>query len=248
MDSLAFLKLLAHDLRWQMLCSLTSSDYRVNELVTLVGQPANVVSYHLKQMRAAGVVETRRSDADGRDVYYSLDLDRLKSAFYAAGAALHPALGVIPQPQPAGPSLMNIGSLRVLFVCTHNSARSQMAEGLLRYIGGDAVQAYSAGSHPTTIHPEAVRTMDSMGVDIREQMVHHMSTFLDDRFDYVITVCDNAREVCPTFKSEGVKLHWGLPDPAAIADAIERRDAFAWTARRLQARINYFLTHHQESS
>src|SRR4249920_2800199 len=96
-----FIKLLAHDLRWGLLKALTTSDHRVQELVLLIGQPMNLVSYHLKKLREDGVVTTRRSEADGRDIYYSLDLGKLRTLYQAAGGALHPALASEPFPAPA---------------------------------------------------------------------------------------------------------------------------------------------------
>src|SRR6476659_8311290 len=90
----AFLKLLAHDMRWRLVSALARSDHRVNELVRLLDQPMNLVSYHLKQLRDQQLVTERRSSADGRDVYYSLDLDLLRTRYLATGAALHPALTI----------------------------------------------------------------------------------------------------------------------------------------------------------
>ena len=225
------IKLLAHDLRWSLLKNLTISDYQVHELVELIEQPMNLVSYHLKKLREGEIVFTRRSDADGRDIYYSLDLEMLRQQYLEAGAALHPAFGAVPQQAVTN-------DLRILVVCTHNSARSQMAEGLLRQ--HDHIDVHSAGSHPTTLHPDAIRTMDSMGIDIRGQHSKHISEFTSQHFDYVITVCDNAREVCPSFPG-GVQLHWGFSDPTMLEDPEARREAFQKTAQRLKSRIEYFL-------
>ncbi len=230
------IKLLAHDLRWQLVQLLSHSDYRVSELVDRLGEPANLTSYHLKKLRNGGLVYTHRSEADGRDTYYSLDLDSLRQEYRQAGGLIHPALVSQPGTDSARP-----GTLRVLFVCTHNSARSQMAEGLLRHLSGGAIEVYSAGSHPTRVHPEAIRAMDALGVDIRQQESTHIRKLETQPFNYVITVCDRAREVCPTFPGDGAQYHWGLPDPSKIDDEGERRQAFAETARRLQSRIEYFL-------
>lgn len=230
------LKLLANDLRWNLLKILTVGDFRVHELVERLDQPMNLVSYHLKHMRADALLTTRRSDADGRDVYYSLDLDRLRELYLKAGIALHPALGN-PAPLPIPDSLP---ALRVLFVCTHNSARSQMAEGFLRALSHEQVQVYSAGSHPTQVHPDAIRTMDSFGIDIRRQQARHVDEFAGQTFHYVITVCDNAREVCPTFPG-GPPIHWSFADPVIILDDDKRSAIFQQIAQRLQTRIGYFL-------
>ena len=231
-----FLRLLAHDVRWNVLRLLASGDYRVNELVAHVEQPMNLVSYHLKKLREDDIVQMRRSEADGRDTYYSLDLDRLRDLYRAAGRALHPSLAA-----PADQPVRVAGSPRVLFVCTHNSARSQMAEGLLRHLSQGRVSVTSAGSEPTQIHPDAIRTMQALGIDIRGQQSRGLESVTGSAFDYVITVCDRAREICPAFPGEGQQFHWGFADPTRIDDAAQRQQAFAATAQRLKTRIEHFL-------
>jgi protein-tyrosine-phosphatase/DNA-binding transcriptional ArsR family regulator len=233
------LRLLAHDLRWSLLQCLMTGDYQVHELVALLQQPMNLVSYHLKQMRDASLVSARRSDADGRDVYYSVELDTLRQAYLAAGSALHPALITMDESPSLHPTALP--RTRVLVVCTHNSARSQMAEGLLRARGGGQIEVYSAGSHPTRLHPEAVRVMDAAGIDIRGQHSKSLSEFEGQAFDYVITVCDQAREICPTFPGGAVYTHWGFADPTAHEDRTARAHAFEQTAKRLAGRVDYFL-------
>jgi protein-tyrosine-phosphatase len=233
-----FIKLLSNEVRWGVLKALASGDHQVNELVTLLRQPTNLVSYHLKKMRDEALVTTRRSEADARDVYYSLDLPRFRQRFLEAGQALHPAIGLaLPTFDPA-----RLLAQRVLFICTHNSARSQMAEGLLRHLSAGRLEVLSAGSHPTRVHPGAIRAMDKLGVDIRAQTPRHVQDYAGQSFDYVITVCDRAREVCPAFPGIGQQLHWGFPDPTAITDDAARDEAFARTAQRLKSRIEYFLT------
>ena len=105
-------------------------------------------------------------------------------------------------------------SQRVLFVCTHNSARSQMAEGLLRLLGGDRFAAFSAGTQATQVRPLAIRAMRELGVDISSQESKTLERYLDQPFDKVITVCDQANETCPVFFGARERLHWSFPDPS----------------------------------
>lgn len=102
---------------------------------------------------------------------------------------------------------------KVLFICTHNSARSQMAEGLLRNLYGDRYEVYSAGTQPTQVNPNAVRVMVEIGIDISEQKAKSVNQYLGDEFDYVVTVCDNAKETCPIFSGGKKIIHKGFEDP-----------------------------------
>ncbi len=103
---------------------------------------------------------------------------------------------------------------RVLFLCTHNSARSQMAEGLLGHLAGDRFEAHSAGTEATRVRPLAVRAMEEIGVDISGQESKTLERYLGEPFDYVITVCDDANEACPVFPSAKERLHWSFEDPS----------------------------------
>lgn len=235
------LKLLAHDLRWALLRALAVGDYRVQELVDMTGQPMNLISYHLKLLRAGTLVSARRSDADGRDVYYTLDLDHLQTLYSAAGRALHPTLMDDSRLDGGVSSQASAARQRVLFVCTQNSARSQMAEALTRELSGGHVAAFSAGSQPTAIHAEAISTMAAQGIDMHGQRSKSFAEFSGQSFDLVITVCDHAREICPIFPGSGQRLHWSFPDPAAVQDAAQCTAAFAATAARLRARIGHLL-------
>lgn len=112
---------------------------------------------------------------------------------------------------------------RVLILCTANSARSQMAEGLLRAIAGDQFDVFSAGARPSMVNPLAIQAMDERGIDIRLHRSKSLNEFLDQPFDYVITVCDNAAEVCPVFPGPARRIHWSFPDPAAVEGSEEAR-------------------------
>ena len=239
---LEFLKLLAHDIRWRILLALSRSDHRVEELVKQIKQPHNLISYHLKRLRLQQLVSERRSSADARDIYYSLNLDRFRQMYSETGQALHPAASepiATPQPQT---NTVSESPIRVLFLCTHNSARSQMAEGLLRELGHNKVEVFSAGTEPAGIHPLAIKVMSGRGIDLRTQRSKHLEEYLGQEFDYVITVCDRVREVCPVFPGEPDHIHWSFPDPTAIEGNRKTQESgFEDTARQLTVRIQYLL-------
>ena len=233
----AVLRVLAHDLRWAIVRLLADGDMRVRELVAATGEAPNLITYHLAQLRTAGLVWVRRSTADGRDSYYALDLDAVGGGMQEVARDIHPGLAaggadgpaVLP---PAGPS-------RVLFICTGNSSRSQMAEGWLRHLGGSDVVAVSAGTVPSSLHPLAVAAMAERGVDISGHQVKHVDVFAGQSFDRVITVCDRAREACPEPPAARAVAHWSVPNPAEAHPA--DLHAFQATARELHTRVRYLL-------
>jgi protein-tyrosine-phosphatase/DNA-binding transcriptional ArsR family regulator len=233
-----FLQLAGHPVRWRLLRELARSDRQVRELTGLTGHPQPLVSYHLGRLRAARLVTARRSSADGRDAYYTVDLARCGELLAAAGGALHPALGPGERPPAVAPGT----PARVLFLCTGNGARSQMAEALAQRRSAGLVQAFSAGSHPGSLHPNTVRVMAEHGIDVRGREAKHLSGFSADRFDYVITLCDRVREVCPEFPGHPRHIHWSIPDPAAAGDTDEASyPAFQATAAEVEARIGFLL-------
>lgn len=127
---------------------------------------------------------------------------------------------------------------RVLFLCTHNSARSQMAEGLLRALGGDRFEAFSAGTEATRLRPEAIAAMAEIGIDISGQSSKTLERYLFEPFDLVITVCDDANDACPVFLGARERRHWSVPDPSRFAGTSEERLAAFRAARDdLAARI-----------
>jgi protein-tyrosine-phosphatase/DNA-binding transcriptional ArsR family regulator len=232
-----FLQLAGHPVRWRLLRELARGDRQVRELTSLTGRPQSLVSYHLGRLRAARLVSARRSSADGRDAFYTVDLARCGELLAAAGGALHPALGP-GEPPSAGPE----APARVLFLCTGNGARSQMAEALAQRRSAGLVQAFSAGSHPGSLHPNTVRVMAEHGIDVRGRAAKHLSVFTAERFGYVITLCDRVREVCPEFPGHPRHIHWSIPDPAAAGDNDEASyPAFQATAAELEARIGFLL-------
>ena len=127
---------------------------------------------------------------------------------------------------------------RVLFLCTHNSARSQMAEALLRALGGDRFEAHSAGTEATGVRPLAIRAMRELDIDISKQISKTLDPYVDQRFDYVITVCDDANESCPIFPNTLHRLHWSLPDPSkATGSQTEQLAVYRNVRDDLRARI-----------
>jgi protein-tyrosine-phosphatase len=133
-------------------------------------------------------------------------------------------------------------AIRVLFLCTGNSARSQIAEGLLHHIGGSRFQAYSAGTSPRPeVHPMAVRVMAEEGIDIRGQHPKDVGHFEGQRFDYVITVCDRAKESCPVLPGAEM-IHWSFPDPAEAEGEEAQHGAFRQTLVEMKKRVSLFAT------
>jgi ArsR family transcriptional regulator, arsenate/arsenite/antimonite-responsive transcriptional repressor / arsenate reductase (thioredoxin) len=239
----AFFKMLAHDIRWRLLQLLTRSDYSGQELVRLLSQPQNLVSYHLRLLAEHHLVKERRSNADERSIYYSLDLATLRTLYFGAGDALHPLLATSKTEELlVRETVARLAPLRVLFLCTHNSARSQMAEGILRHFGGGRIEVMSAGSHPTAIYPLAIQACATLGIDIHQQRSKHLDELRDHSFDYIITVCDRVRESCPTFPGDPERLHWSFLDPAVAEGSEQERVAvFEQTCRQLLTRIRYLL-------
>jgi len=214
----------------------------VHELTGLVGEPQNLVSYHLGKLRDGRLVSTRRSSADRRDAYYTVDLARIAELLSVTGGTLHPGLRLTPpSPDDAAPGAARV--FRVLFLCTGNSARSPMAEALVNARSHGVIEAYSAGSHPKPVHPNAVRVMrEEHGLDLTGYASKHLDVFNDQRFDWVISLCDRVREVCPEFPDHPETIHWSIPNPAAgDADDDISYPLFKQTAAELATRIGFLL-------
>jgi arsenate reductase len=137
---------------------------------------------------------------------------------------------------------------KVLFLCTGNSCRSQMAEGFLRSLAADQFEAYSAGINPVGLNPNAVRAMKEKGIDISAQKSKNVTSFLGQHFPFIITVCDNAREQCPIFPGPAQRLHWGFEDPAhATGDEGAKLAVFRRVRDEIEDRIRSFIDEHGES-
>ena len=154
-------------------------------------------------------------------------------------------MAALPVDQPS------IAPLRLLFLCTHNSSRSQMAEGLLRARGGTHYQVFSAGTHPRTVHPLAIKAMAELGIDISEQAGHRAKGIEEfetvPRMDLVVTVSDEAAEECPYFPHARRQEHWSFPDPSAATGSEEERlNVFRQVRDAIAARIDVFVQPSQE--
>jgi ArsR family transcriptional regulator, arsenate/arsenite/antimonite-responsive transcriptional repressor / arsenate reductase (thioredoxin) len=237
-----FLQLAGNPVRWGLLRELGRSDRRVGELCALLELPQSLVSYHLGRLRAERLVSSRRSSADGRDSYYRIELDRCGELLASTGTALHPGLGLVAPASRSRPPQARRRPIRILFLCTGNSTRSQIAEALAERLGAGAIEAHSAGSQPKPLHPNAVRAMRERGIDIAGRQPKHLDEFAAQRFDYVISLCDRVREVCPEFPGHPDLIHWSIPDPARLGGAdAETYPAFTRTADELATRIAFLM-------
>jgi protein-tyrosine-phosphatase/DNA-binding transcriptional ArsR family regulator len=232
--------LLGHVIRWRLAQALSYSDRRVGELVEEVGERQNLVSYHLGLLRRGGVVSERRSSHDSRDVYYSLNLGGLRDGLDQALTGLHPSLRV-PRLEAVPATTQGSPQPRLLFVCTGNSARSQLAEAIARDLARGAATVFSAGPKPAGIHPMTLTVLKELGLpgdNLRSKSIDEVGS----RFDFVITLCDVAREDCPPSQGEADFMHWSLPDPAQSNDSRrDLRQAFRRTAEELRRRITCLL-------
>jgi protein-tyrosine-phosphatase/DNA-binding transcriptional ArsR family regulator len=238
-----FLQLIAEPVRWQLLRELAMSDRRVGELSDALGRPQNLVSYHVAQLRRAGLISPRRSSADGRDTYYRVDLDRCADLVTQVGSALHPAIDLSLNRDPSALERSRSRHASVLFLCTGNSARSQLAEALMEHRSRSTITAHSAGSQPKPVHPNAVRVLAERGIDISERTSKHLDRFARRRFTHVVTLCDRVKEVCPEFRGRPAIAHWSIPDPSSgTADPNTSYPAFVRTADEIEQRIDLLIS------
>ena len=210
----------------------------MGELCALAGRRQSLVSYHLRELRDGGLVSMRRSAADGRDTYYVLDIARFGELLRSAGVALHPGLGSSRHRRARSRD----GAARVLFLCTGNSARSQIAEALAEQMSGGNVEARSAGSHPKPLHPNAVRVMRERGIEIGGKRTNHLDEFsrralrLRDQ-----PVRSRARSL-PRIPNASRARPWSMPDPARGPEPTSATlPAFERTAAELATRIGFLI-------
>jgi ArsR family transcriptional regulator, arsenate/arsenite/antimonite-responsive transcriptional repressor / arsenate reductase (thioredoxin) len=172
------------------------------------------------------------------------DLERFQALYLAAGEMLHPAVTAEVTAPLAQDLRSNQIPLRVLFLCTENSARSQMAEALLRHLSHGTVEAFSAGSQPAEdLHPLARRCMERLGIDMSRAVPKHFEVFRGQRFDVIVTVCDRVLETCPTFPDDPERIHWSFLDPATVQGSeAEQLRTFEQISLQLTTRIRFLLT------
>lgn len=230
------LKLLAHEHRWKILEQLAKSDRTVNELVESLHKPANLVSYHLGKLRRAGVVRERRSQADARGVYYNLEMQCLHDLLVGVGDALHPAIcGPKKITHPATKAPM----AQVLFVCTGKSNCSEMAAALCSTLSHGLIEAECACLERGAPDPVALEVIEKLRPHAYRQPARQLSDVRGERFDYVVSVCDIARDYGADFPSAEL-IHWSLPEPDRL-ERNEARRAFHEMARDLSSRVRYLI-------
>ena len=235
-----FLRLAGHPVRWRLLSELARSDRRVGELCELAGQRQSLVSYHLRQLRDGGLVSARRSLADGRDTYYVLELARCGELLVSAGASLHPGLASAVGSRPS-----RAAAWRERACCFSARATARAPRWPRRWPNScppARCARSSAGSHPKPLHPNAVRVMRERGIDLAGRRSKHLGEFTGRRFDYVISLCDRVREICPEFPGTPQAIHWSVRDPAREPGTDdETLPAFERTAAELETRIGFLL-------
>ena len=136
---------------------------------------------------------------------------------------------------------------RVLFLCTGNAARSQMAEGLLRHLAGDRFEVFSAGVAPSFVRPQAIAAMNELGIDISHHRSKSWDEFLDTPLDYVITVCDDASQRCPVFPGLAKRIHWSIADPVVRGTEETVLDAFREARDKLQTKLKAFIAEEDDT-
>jgi arsenate reductase len=247
------MKALADPYRLHILDLLTEGEACHSELKEQVGLPPNLLSHHLRVLRQAGLVRTRHDTIDGRWIYYAANKDNLTYWRAWLGQFLNPARvqarpalcgpegGQAPVSLPRPDEVERKRKRFVLFLCTGNSCRSQMAEGWARALKADRVVPYSAGTIPHPLNPRAVRVMAEAGIDISGQSSKHVDSLRNVPLDYVVTVCGAAHEACPRFAGRTRVVHVGFDDPPTLALTAATEEEALAHYRRVRDEIRAFV-------
>lgn len=238
------MKALGDPTRLRLFYLLTVCPMAVGDLVATLGLSQALVSHHLATLKAARLVIDHRAADDARSIIYMIDTPSLTRLRHELSWLMDPIKLYDPRQDEDIPRrpFVKTGPIRVLFLCTGNSARSQIAEAWLRKHGEGLFEAYSAGVHPKGLNPLTVKIMQESGIDVSHHLSKSVDEFRGQSFDYVITVCDQANEECPIFPDDHQRIHWSIEDPAAAEGTEAQRLAvFRRIANELSNRIALFV-------
>jgi protein-tyrosine-phosphatase/DNA-binding transcriptional ArsR family regulator len=235
--------------RLTIISLLSAGPMLVGDICNASGLPLTLVSQHLRVLRESGMVQAIRDNKDARAVWYSLNPERLREIKTALSMVFDMTKIVDGRlNQTKQNSNLTIDKFRVLFLCSGNSARSQMAEALLNQKGEGIFEARSAGTHPRQPHPITIKALEEIGIIPGSLRSKHYSEFQNEPFRYIITVCDRANEECPEFSGAYERIHWSIPDPVQEIPEMEAYGAFVRAREELAARIRLFITAHQNEA
>ena len=240
-----FLRLLADESRQAIVRLLALSDRRAGEIGALIRLPPNAVSYHLKQLRAIGLLRDRRSSADARDMYYQLDIGRLHALYAAAGDALYPGIAASTQlAQPTSNQTRHPG-FRNPCVSSFSAPITARARKWRRQFcarwAATRWRRSALGAYPPRCIPRRLRRCGRSGLTRQGSTAKSMEQFIGEPLDYIITVCDRVRDICPSFPGDPAQAHWSIADPAVVEDPERRAKAFREVLSELRVRIRYLL-------
>jgi Protein-tyrosine-phosphatase len=232
--------------RLAIISLLSTGPMLVGDICIASGLPLTLVSQHLRVLRESGMVRAERDGKDARAVWYHLNPERIKEIQTALSMVFDMTKIVDRRiPEAKQSSDLSREKFRVLFLCSGNSARSQMAEALLQHNGKGLIEARSAGTHPREVHPLTIKVLAEIGLDTTGLRTKHYSVFNQETFHYVITVCDRANEECPDFNGDYQRIHWSIADPVKAGNENELIKVFTQTRQELAGRIALFIHAHR---
>jgi ArsR family transcriptional regulator, arsenate/arsenite/antimonite-responsive transcriptional repressor / arsenate reductase (thioredoxin) len=232
--------------RLAIISLLSTGPILVGDICNTSGLPLTLVSQHLRVLRESGMVQAERDSNDARAVWYSLNPQRIKE-IQTVLSMVFDMTKIVDRRIPEVKQSPNLTreKFRVLFLCSGNSARSQMAEALLQHYGTGLIEARSAGTHPREVHPLTIKVLTEIGIDTTGLKAKHYSVFSRESFRYVITVCDRANEECPDFNGNYQRIHWSIVDPVKDGNEDELLNVFEQTRQELAERIDLFVHAHR---